>query len=110
MTSQINNFNTQIHKFTAPVIARNVHNIKSPKSAKFVMTNVHNDKNLELWHKMVITSKFHTNKLNKSAVGCVRPLLLMPRLWHDVTTLDARVPLLALAWRSCGLGQRQSIM
>jgi hypothetical protein len=87
-----------MHKITAPVIARNVHNIKSPESAKFVMTNVHNNKSQESQHKMVITSKFHMNKLQKSTVGCVKPLfLLLPWLRHNVTTLDARVPPLALA-------------
>jgi hypothetical protein len=87
------NFNTQIHKFTAPVIARNVHNIKSPELAKFIMTNVHKNKSPESRHKMVITSKFHTNKLHKSTVGCVRPfLLLLTWLRHDITTLDASIP------------------
>jgi hypothetical protein len=39
-TSQMVNFDTQINKFVTPVIARNVHNVKSPESAKFVMTKV----------------------------------------------------------------------
>jgi hypothetical protein len=77
MTSQMVNFNTQIHKFTAAVIVRNVHNIISPESAKFITTNVHNDKSLESRYKIVITSKFHTNKLYKSITGYVRPLLLL---------------------------------
>jgi hypothetical protein len=45
--------------------------------------------------KKVITSKYY-----KSAAECVRTLLLLgPLLRHDITTLDARIPLLASAWR-----------
>jgi hypothetical protein len=91
------NFDTQIHKFTSPVVVRNVHNIKSPESVKFITTNVHKNKSLESQHKMVIMSKFHMNKLHNSTARCVRPLLLLARLQHNVTTLDAMVPPLTLA-------------
>jgi hypothetical protein len=88
-------------------IMTNVHNDKSTESVKFITTNVHNDKSPESRHKMVITSKFHMHKLNKSAAGCVMTLLLLRSLLpHDVTTLDARVPTLASMWRWCGLGHR----
>jgi hypothetical protein len=61
-------------------------------------------RNIEVLH---IQAKFR----NKSTTGYVRPLLpLGPLLWHDVTTLEARIPPLASMWRWCGLSCRQSIL
>jgi hypothetical protein len=59
------------------------------------------------WHKSRQTG---WHDLYKSATGCVRPLLLGPLLRHDVTTLDVRIPPLALAWRWCGPSHRRSVV
>jgi hypothetical protein len=76
-----------------------MHKVHRPTSS--IHKEVHNIKALHVQAKQI----------NKSAAGCVRPLLLLcPLLRHVVTTLDARMPLLASVWRWCGLSYRRSVL